>query len=149
MVSGISLTFPIMLYKYAYGNNVGTLVYASPYLNTLVTSAHPDIVLMGEDKVTLIELTIPHNSMESLSNARKCKSEKDLYQQAISDREVKGIVSNLYTIEIGSLRHWLHTSKKALLIGAPLITKKMTRKIMDEAANKVIGASQVVFKGTN
>ena len=38
--------------------------------NTLVTSASPDIVLVGEDKVILIELTIPHNSMESLSNAR-------------------------------------------------------------------------------
>ena len=27
--------------------------------NTLVTSARPDIVLMGEDELTLIELTIP------------------------------------------------------------------------------------------
>ena len=35
--------------------------------DTLVTSARPDIVLIGEDKVTL---TIPHKSLESLSNAR-------------------------------------------------------------------------------
>ena len=27
-LSGISLPFPVMLYKYAYGNNIGTLVYA-------------------------------------------------------------------------------------------------------------------------
>ena len=79
-------------------------------------------------------------------NARKCKSEKEHYQQTISDQEVKGIVSNLYTIEIGSLGHWLHTSQKALLKGAPLITKKMARKTMDEAANKVIGDSQVMIK---
>ena len=71
----------------------------------MVTSAHPDIVLEEEDEVILIELTNPHNSMGSLSNARKCKSEKELYQQAISDLEVKGIASNLYTIEIGSLGH--------------------------------------------
>lgn len=77
----------------------------------LVTSAHPDMVLVEEDKVTLIELTFPQNSMESLSNARKCKSEKVSYLQALSDLEVKGIVSNLYTIiEIGSLGHWLHAS---------------------------------------
>ena len=36
--------------------------------DTLVTSAQPDIVLVGEDEVTLIELTIPHNSLESLSS---------------------------------------------------------------------------------
>ena len=28
--------------------------------NTLVTSARPDIVLVGEDEVILIKLTIPH-----------------------------------------------------------------------------------------
>ena len=89
--------------------------------NTLVTSARPYIVVVGEDKVTLIELTSPYNSMESLSNARKRKSEKELYQQVISDLEVKGIASNLYTIEIGSLGHWLHTSQMALLKGAPQI----------------------------
>ena len=50
-------------------------------------------------------------------------SQKELYQQTISGLEVKG-VANLYTIEIGSLGHWLHTSQKALLKGAPLVTKK-------------------------
>ena len=63
--------------------------------NTLATSARPDIALVGEDEVTLIELTIPHNSMESLSNARKHKS-KELYQQAISILEVK-VLSQTYT----------------------------------------------------
>ena len=27
-VNGMQVSFPIMLYKYAYGNNLGTLVYA-------------------------------------------------------------------------------------------------------------------------
>lgn len=57
--------------------------------NILVTSAHPDMVLVGEDEVILIELTIPHNSMESLSNARKHKSENESYRQALSDLEVR------------------------------------------------------------
>ena len=95
---------------------------------------------------TIIEPTIPHNSMESLSNARKRKSEKVFFWQALSNLEVKGIVSNLYTIEIGSLRHWLHASQKFLLRAVPLISKQMVRKIMDEAASTVIGASQVIFK---
>ena len=95
---------------------------------------------------TIIEPTIPHNSMESLSNARKRKSEKVFFWQALSNLEVKGIVSNLYTIEIGSLRHWLHASQKFLLRAVLLISKQMVRKIMDEAASTVIGASQVIFK---
>ena len=49
----------------------------------LVTSAHPDMVLVEEDEV--IKLTIPQNSMESPSNARKYKSEKVSYRQALSD----------------------------------------------------------------
>ena len=55
----------------------------------LVTSARPDIVLVGEGEVTLIELTIPHNSLESLSNARDHKSQNKIYLQALSDLEAK------------------------------------------------------------
>ena len=49
-----------------------------------VTSARPDIVLVNEERLILIELTIPHNSLESLSNARDHKSQKELYLQVIS-----------------------------------------------------------------
>ena len=31
--------------------------------STLITSACPDIVLVGHDEITLLELTIPHNSI--------------------------------------------------------------------------------------
>ena len=41
--------------------------------NISAISAHPDMVLVGEDEVTLTELTIPHNSMESLSPNQKSK----------------------------------------------------------------------------
>ena len=71
----------------------------------LVTSAWPDIVLMGENEVTLIELTIPH---ESLHNAGDRKSHKEIYLQAPSDFEA------LYS-EIG----WLAPKLKA----APSITR--------------------------
>ena len=35
-------------------------------ISYMVASTRPDIVLEGVDEVTLIELTIPHNLMESL-----------------------------------------------------------------------------------
>ena len=59
--------------------------------------------------------------------SENCKSEKESYQQALSDLEAKGIVSNLYTIEIRSLGHWLHASQKPLLNVAPLATKQIAR----------------------
>ena len=52
----------------------------------LVTSARPDIVLIteSEKKIDLLELTIPHNSLENISNARTRKSTKaENYQQAL------------------------------------------------------------------
>ena len=112
----------------------------------LITAARPDIVLGRKEEIILIELTIPHNSFESLSNARERKSRKETYLQALSDLEVKGLISNLYTIEIGSLGHWLPISLRALLKSVPSITKQAARKTMDETAQKVIGASQVIFK---
>ena len=103
-------------------------------------------MLVGVAEVTLIELTIPHNSMESLYNARDRKSHKDIYLQVLSDFEAKGLASHLFTIEIGSLGHWLPDSQRDLMKAIPSLTKQTARKIMDEAARKVIGASQVIFK---
>ena len=76
----------------------------------LVTSAWPDIVLITESEknIDLLELTIPHNSLESISNARTRKSTKENYQQPLSDLDSRDWSANLHTIEIGSLGHWVH-----------------------------------------
>ena len=114
--------------------------------NILITPAHPDNVMVAQSDVTLIELTIPHNSLESISRARQRNSEKEAYQLVLSDLEAKGLTSNLYTIEIGSLGHWLPSSRTALLKFATGLTKKDATKLMDTAACKVIKASQVIFR---
>ena len=44
----------------------------------LITSARPDIIITKQNAVTLIELTIPHNSLDSMTRAKKRKSEKEL-----------------------------------------------------------------------
>ena len=70
-----------------YADHPGRLASENPVStipeNIIVTSAWPDIVLVRNSEVTLIELTILHNSMESISNARTRKSKKQLYQQAL------------------------------------------------------------------
>ena len=59
----------------------------------LVSLTRPDIVLV-EGEVALIELTIPHNSLESLSNARDRKLQNEIYLQALSDLEANGYASH-------------------------------------------------------
>lgn len=70
--------------------------------DNLIASTHPDIVL-----VTFICLTIPHNSLESVSNARDRKSQKRISLKALSDMEAKGLASRLHTIEVGSCTYTL------------------------------------------
>ena len=75
------------------------------------------------------------------------KSSKENYQQTLSDLERKGFSSNLLTIEIGLLGHWTLESLKSLfnMKAAPSLSKWIARAIMNEAAVKVVGASQIVF----
>ena len=70
--------------------------------NILDTSTQPDLVIIEEQCVTLIELTIPFNSQESLTNAKTRKENKENYQLVLEDLESRGYVANLITIEIGS-----------------------------------------------
>ena len=112
---------------------------------TFWSPARPDIVIVGRKEVTIIELTIPHNSPESMLKARIRKSEKESYHQVLGDQEAKGLTSDLFT-ETGSLGHWLHTSRTALLFASQALTKKKANKLMDAAACRVISASQTIFR---
>ena len=55
--------------------------------NVIITSTHPNIVIIEQGCVHLIELTIPHNSLDSMTKAKERKSEKQLHHQALSDME--------------------------------------------------------------
>ena len=46
----------------------------------------------------MVELTIPYNSMENISNSRIRKSTKEIYQQDLSDLDSNGCSSTLLTI---------------------------------------------------
>ena len=113
----------------------------------LVTSARSDIIIIEQIFATFIELTIPHNSLDSMTRAKERKSEKELYQQALNDLESKGFEGDLYTIKIGTLGHWFPTSRTSLLKASPFLTKKEAGSILDQAAKKVICASQIIFRG--
>ena len=111
----------------------------------LVTTARPDIVVIANQEVTLVELTIPFNSPESLINAKQRKEDKPNYQLALSDLDSRGFRSSLITVEIGSLGHWLpgtRTSSRQLLRN---MSKSAVTCLLDQAAKAAIAGSQVIF----
>ena len=110
----------------------------------LDTSARPDIVIVGDGEITLIELTVPYNSPDCLKNARLRKENKELYQHALSDLETKGMVSELVIIEIGALGHWLPHTRSALQQQIPSLSKS-TATQLDSAAKANVTASHRIF----
>ena len=108
----------------------------------LVTSARPDIVIVS---VALMELTIPYNSPESLTNAHARKSTKRKYQTVLSDLEYKGHNTSLVTIEIGALGHSLTTTHRSLQNLLPTISRRATRAMFDDAAKIAIAACHTIF----
>ena len=72
-------------------NPVATIP-ADNIIANIVTSACPNIVLVGENEVTLTELTIPHNSLESLSDHRLEIASHNLKKNLSTESSWKQIV---------------------------------------------------------
>ena len=82
--------------------------------NISTTRARPDMVLIEDLSVNLLELTIPTNTYEALQAARSRKSEKPTYLQLVSDLEDRGLSVSFQTLEIGSLGHFTPHAVKCL-----------------------------------
>ena len=83
-------------------------------VSILATSVRPDMVLIRNMVITLIELTVPYDSRENLSNARARKSQKSSCLELLGDLEAKGYSASLATCEIFSLGHSLPICLKAI-----------------------------------
>lgn len=111
----------------------------------IVTSARPDIVILREKEVLLLELTVPHNSLDSISNAHRRKEGKENYCSLLSDLEAKRFSAAYQAIEIGSLGHSLPRSLKTLRRHLPYIPKPDLQSMFDSAAKVAIAASYNIF----
>ena len=56
-------------------------------INLVSTSARPDVVVQEGSRITLLELTVPHNSAESLRAAHRLKQSKANYCCLLGDLE--------------------------------------------------------------
>ena len=71
-------------------------------VSILATSPRPDMVLIRNMVITLIELTVPYDSRENLRNGRARKSQKRSYLELLGDLEAKGYSASLATSDISS-----------------------------------------------
>ena len=69
-------------------------------VSILATSARPDMVLIRNMVITLIELIVPYDSRENLRNARARKSQKSSYLELLGDLETKGFLASLLHVNL-------------------------------------------------
>ena len=56
------------------------------------------------------------------------------------------MIYHTFSIEIGTLGHWLQPFLRSLLSPSMSFTKRVAREVMDEAARKEISASEIIFQ---
>jgi len=111
----------------------------------IVTTARPDIVVITNREITLVELTIPYNSPECLANAKHRKETKTNYQLALSDLDSRGYSASLITIEIGALGHWLPPTRASLQQLLPGVPKSTVTRLLDQTSATTIASSHIIF----
>ena len=119
-------------------------------LNVLVTTARPDIVVIDDNHIYLLELTIPCNTVTNLGNARERKQQKENYIFLINDLSAKGYFAELENIEIGSLGHFSQYSIDSVHHILPQLSKKtISKNLISMLSTVAISCSYTIFKCHN
>ena len=110
------------------------------------TDLRPDIVWWDDDAktVTLLELTVPYDTLMEEAVERKTIKYTDLLESAAST----GYRAHLLTIEVGS-RGLPHTTSFTKLRQHLDLSKRMTTKLMIGTARTAISESHVIWKARN
>uniref|UniRef100_A0A1X7UFF2 Reverse transcriptase zinc-binding domain-containing protein n=1 Tax=Amphimedon queenslandica TaxID=400682 RepID=A0A1X7UFF2_AMPQE len=115
-------------------------------LNIIVTTARPDIVIIDGRYICLLELTIPSNNMASLTNARERKQRKENYISLVSDLSSRGYATDLETVEIGALGHFLQCSINSIQQVLPHLSKRFLRNsFISQLSFPAISCSYAIF----
>ena len=112
----------------------------------LPTTAWPDITIVTTGRITMVELTVPWNSEDSLASAKRHKSSKENYQLLLSDLFSQNIRAELITLEIGCLGHHTNDLFCALKHLAPHCSKGDRYQLRDNLSRSVIASSYTIFK---
>ena len=91
------------------------------------TTARPDVVVIKDNRITLLELTVPTNTPEGLEEARRRKQLKPNCLALLNDLEAS---SALETIEVGTLGHFNNQTIVSLHTLLPNLKKNQVRRLL-------------------
>ena len=112
----------------------------------LSTSCRPDLILLQEKSIKLLELTVCGNTTEGFANARSRKQTKQDYISLLNDLESTGYTVSYDTIEVGSLGHCTHLTQRALRCFAPSsLSKSQHSELIKRLARTSISCSHTIF----
>ena len=127
----------------------GRLANSSPPATILpsisTTSSRPDLVLVSERELYLLELTICNNSPTGFSEAR-CRNDVQ-YAPLVLDLEDKGFSVVYITLEIGSLGYFTREAVRSLMLLCPQISKHKITDILLKLARTSVSFSKFIFQG--
>ena len=109
------------------------------------TSSRPDLVLVSERELYLLELTICNNSPTGFSEARRRNDVQ--YAPLVLDLEDKGFSVVYITLEIGSLGHFTREAVRSLMLLCPQISKHEITDILLKLARTSVSCSKFIFQG--
>ena len=107
------------------------------------STARPDIVLVSEESVTMLELTIPSNSKEAITKAKERKTNKPNYSSLIGDLEERRLSVTYRTLEIGSLGHYLPDA--ALVFHTPSNSRNQKLNRFSRKPPKQLLPAHIIF----
>ena len=114
------------------------------YTNISTSTLRPDLVLILNNNITIIELTIPSNNKEALQAAFDRKFNKLPYLHLISDLESCNYKVTYTTLEIRLLGRWTKQAIKSLSL-IPNVNKKIASSILLHLSKISISCSYHIF----
>ena len=108
------------------------------------TSNRPELVIVSDSEISILELTICNNSPTGFSEAKKRKESK--YAALVADLEENGRVFSFSTLEIGTLGHFTKDAAKNICEFLPFISKTHSQSILHALAKTAISCSKVIFQ---
>ena len=116
--------------------------------NLSTSTARPDLVIVSENNVTMIELTIPSDSRAAMIKAKERKNNKPNYNSLIGDLENHEFSVNYRTLEIGLLGHYLSDAVFCISRSFQL-PKSETKQVLHKASRVSIACSYHIFNSRN
>ena len=109
------------------------------------TTARPDVVVIQNNRIILLELTVPTNTPEGLQEARRRKQLKPNYLALLNDLETLGFQSVLETIEVGTLGHFNNQTIASLHALLPNLQRNSVRRILLDLSKTSVSCSAHIF----